>query len=274
MEMRLEGQGLRLSYIERGKALFRSALTSVREGKSPPVPVPPEHVRARIAAASVILVADSHELDLCRMAFRRIVEDLSKPEPAKHGRVAIALEAIPTPLEAQIARDRARGDRDRLLASLRAAWGWPVEQYADLLLSPRLRPAPLLAVGEPAPPRPSGDTSDVPDAKRVPPPMSLEALREGGGFDFKNTETAKRLQQWLGSGDQIFVLYGTWHVTAIRELLAAEGIDSVILVPFLTDLELALRERLGPAAEDHWFELAPGVFRAPYVKGSEIVRSS
>jgi len=273
MEMHLAVPGFRLIYIEHGKALFRSALTSIREGKSPPGAVPAEQVRARIAVAPVVLVADSHDVDLCRIAFRRIVEDLSSPEAANRGHVAIALEAIPIPLEARVARDRARGDPDRLLSSLQAAWGWPVQQYADLLLRPRLRSLPLLAVGEPVPPPPSGRAPGVPDAKRVPPPMSWEDLKEGETFGFKNTETAKKLQQWLEeSGGQVFVLYGTWHLTFIRELLAERGIDSVILVPFLTDVELALRERLGAGAEGQWFELAPGVFRAPYVKGSEVTR--
>jgi hypothetical protein len=120
----------------------------------------------------------------------------------------------------------------------------------------------VLAVGDPAA---AADRAQEP---------SWDEIKRGGTFGRKNIETAERAHRWLQtSGDQIFVLYGTWHVTAIRRSLAERGVDSVILVPFLTDVELALRERLGAGAEDRWFELAPGVFRAPYVTASEIGRS-
>ncbi len=138
------GDSVKIPIIERGKVLYRRILNVIADRAARLEPAASGRSRKRVSAADVVLAADIHDVDLCRIAFRRIVEDLSDPAALRHGRVAIALEAIAVSYESRLAACRRRGRRDELVALLQSCWGWPIERYGDLLSRPGLKGVPVL----------------------------------------------------------------------------------------------------------------------------------
>lgn len=255
-------------WLAEGLAPLREGLEAIRRGGVAPVPA--EEARAAVDRARVVVVADLHHLDPCRFAFRRIVEELAGRSALREGRVSLGFEALPASF--QPALDAAVGERRReaALDLLRAGWPWPVDAYGAILGAGRLRACPLLALGDPEPPR--ALPAAGPDAARRPVPLSMtvEEFKYGFTFGWKNLHAAQR----VAAEGRTFVLYGAAHALGpggIRARLLDAGVPSVVLVPFLPEWEIALRERFGRAARSAWFEVQPGVWRAPMATEEEIL---
>jgi hypothetical protein len=254
---------------------FRRGTDVLREGRA--TRLSPDDARRRIEAADVLLVADVHDLDPIRTAFARLV--------AKHGpsdRSAIVLEALPPGDEAAYDVLRTQS-REELLGYLQATWPWPVERLADMLAAPDVRRAAWLGAGNVRSEVPPDYT---PDRDRQP------VIRLGGtsvhdakyGLDHapgygRNGPAADRAHRWLERakpGAKAFVLYGFAHYldgvypgTGIRGELERRGHRVLVLVPFLPEWELAVRER---GTRDAWLEVLPGVLRPPTVSDEDILR--
>lgn len=228
-----------------------------------------EHRRAlaRLRAADVVLVGDIHTIDPCRAALIDAFKDAREDREC-----AFALEAIPQPWEKKLAALRKEGDGHRIRDFLKEGWGWPVEAYLAVLREE----AAVLAVGfEKPPPLPPKDT---PDGKRQPgiTPQTPWDFKHGASWFSRNRYAAKRVSDWLGEKPgkrRVFVLYGTAHMlgaNGIKTLLDKQGLETVLLMPFLPDWEIALRKKFGRRAARGWFEILPGVLVPPYVSDDTV----
>jgi hypothetical protein len=180
---------------------------------------------------------------------------------------------------------RKNSAREDLLDYLQSVWPWPVHALADMLGTDGLRRAEWIGSGNPYNEVPPEYT---PDQDRQP----VIWLGESTVFDAKygpqfvpgygrNGPTADRIDLWLrraGPAGRVFVLYGLAHYldghnpgSGIRSELERRGYHVLIIVPFLPEWEVAIRER-GGAAAGAWLEVLPGILRAPLVSDDEILR--
>jgi len=273
LEPILEAKDRGLHWIEGGLDPLRDGLAAVRAGKVKALDA--AVARARVAAAQVVLVGDLHHLDPCRVAFARAVETLSDPEALRAGRVAMAFEAVPAVWEERLADAREEGAD--LPGFLEACWPWPVKEYAALLRREKLAAVPALAAGGQPGPVPAAGTED---AERRPVWGAVTDVMDwkyGTSFYGRNQWAVHRVTQWLKPGRRAFVLYGAAHhlergqeAANLKQALEKAGCTVVVLFPLLPEWEIALRRRDGAKASGRWYEVLPGVFRAPLVTDDEI----
>ena len=278
-----EKQPAYMAWVNNGLKPLRAGEAAIRAGETSVKRLTQKAARARVAAADVVLVADFHDVDPIRRAFGRIVEDFSPAEALRSSRVALALEAVPALWEAELAKARADKRKDVLLSFFQGAWPWPVREYPTILRRERLRLAPVLACGPMTPPKvPPASTKDRERKPVLEPIANWREFKYGGhGFE-RNATTAKRAARWLGGAEEqrkVFILYGAAHLldgvypgSGIRGELEKRGYKVVVLVPFLVEWEIELRRRFRGAGEKGWYEVLPGVLRAPYVSDAEILK--
>jgi hypothetical protein len=268
-------------WMETGLAPLRAAHEEIRHGRPSIRPLERAEVVRRAREAAVVLVADLHHLDLCRRGFARAVVDLTTGKARSTGHVGIAFEAVPMSMEAHVREARRREvskHYDSLVEQLRALWPWPVLEIATLLRQQELTSCPLLGAGRLSKGRCPRQT---PDAEREPAidlavGVTMEDIKYGADFQRANLHAIGRVTSWLREGEdrQAFVLYGAAHLLGVGNLAEGfrkEGFDVLVLVPFLPEWEESLRRRFGPRAATMWYEVLPGVLRAPYIREDEVL---
>jgi len=219
------------------------------------------------------------------MAFRRAIDLLTS-----HGTspIAVGVEALKTEAQTDVDRILAARDVHGLEKLLQMSWPFPIEQYASMLMGASARGFDVLAIG------PSTNGKHI---RYLPPPMTPDRNRHprvASGRDLEAAErlatqsnriAAGRIHAWLksharfgGPRPRAIILYGGAHLQgypdSIRSRLQGLGHSVIVLLPYHTDLELAIRESLGGAAGHEWIELAPGFFRPALVKDSEWLESA
>jgi hypothetical protein len=164
---------------------------------------------------------------------------------------------------------------------LKRQWPWPVESYGRVfdVLPDRWE---LAGIGEetefyPIP-------SSVKDEQRRPrwtPSTVEQAAPYLRGDDFKACQLriADKVAKWIegqaGRGRAI-VFIGLAHLfgpVGLKSLLEARGINVCAVSAVCPAWELGLRSRSEwPAIRNCWIEVAPAVFRAPYVDEAQWCR--
>ena len=297
----------RVRSMNEGLSAFHEALGEIETGEVVPPEVPSASALADLGRARVILVADFHNVELYRLAFRRLLSDLRpsiqarQATPARgnapsgqsnstsHDRIAVGMEALPiavqTLVDASLRGDPVlRGLRIREL--LKYVHPWPVEETAKILESCDSPMREVLALG-------------IGRVWHVPLPETADLLRQPRAkysfttdeyeqmFDQSNAVAALSIEKWTRTHPrgQVVALFGLAHVAApdygVPGLLRKNGIDGVVVViPFLPELTCRLPppdtnyEPRGEGTDTGtppWHELMPSVYYPPYITVPDIL---
>lgn len=221
--------------LQRGVEAIRSRGSEVRH-------LSWDDVRGRIGRAPVVLVGDRHSNESRILSFSSIVLHCARPERVRRGLCGVTLERAWW--ASQDACDRvwakiAQSPREgvvEFLARNRSPIAWPEGGYHRAL--PQLCEAgvKLMALG-------AQNRSDASAAQGI---ASFLKMR--------------------GDGAQVFGFFGTSHVLgegSIAARLREAGIQVVVVICGNALWDSALVERFGIGVCLEWYEILPGVVRAP-----------
>ena len=230
-------------------------------------PLPAGAAISVLQESQVLLVADDHAADECRLAVSRLLERLRSN--GRRRDIALVLEALPARKTEYIPSST--------MQVLMTGWPYPVRAYSDLMDTAGALGVAVLGGGAPA------DWIEVlppsaPDQSRRPLAQAPSAHAIVERFWRANDVAASVASKWLGeraAGEAVVVVfYGAAHLSGgpqfISERLASEGLRSSILVPYLKSWELALRQRFGMAVNDSWYQLN-AMYRPNLIRDVDIV---
>lgn len=268
-------------YLTSGIQPYRRGLRRIREDHASVLEVSRGVVYDKVLAADVVIIADVHQYEVIQIALLRAIEMFTTEEQRMTGRFSVGLEAIPIHAEAEVARLRSSNDSTSLQRLLSSCWSWPIQHYMDVLLHPKQQNVHVLCLGQ----RQSGDlrVRNTPFRKEVPvPPSPVPSLwdaKYGTRFYQQDIQATQRISDWIRASrphGKVFVLFGAAHVLdndadiRIAGRLRKIGLRVVVLVPFMREWELALRQRFGTSSINMWYEVLPDVFRSPLVTEAEL----
>lgn len=254
---------------------YRDVVTELRGGKSGARRIGQDDMRSHLADADVVLCADFHDQDVHRLTFRRVVSLLA---PWCDGPVLIAIEAVPSDRQRDLEAALRSGQPAAVRAVLRKEWPYPVEAYVDMLLSFHARGWLIRGMGKSKATRRMMPSPATPDQLRRPLPTSDPVTP----IEVTDARVAGLVSRWLKDyrGAHAFVLFGAAHILGslesqgLRREIERRGHGTLVVMPVLSELELAVHEILGPGQWHDWIWLAPGVFRAGVLRDHEWICAS
>lgn len=246
-------------FVDRGRKFLRDRERLGRDG----VPV------SALAEFDVLVVADSHYLDLCRESLRLLLGELvAAGLDVQYG---VVLEALSASHQTEIGSSASTPNE--ILRLTRLGWPYPVASYRGTLELIASRSELSLLGGGLERDR-SFEMRSRPDMHRAPPlvpsrQVGLEFFRE------TNESIVNVVLRWCESGRKsarrvAVVFVGKAHVMGwegnLAPLLSAQGLRVAFLVPFIREWEIELRRKQGD--RDTPLQVLANVFYLPYATRS------